>query len=352
MKVLVSGLAVAAIWLSAGATQAAAPPRALPAAQDKPAEATALQAWLAATTRWTESYGVLTSQMVETLTWLINGSDTLISKLQNGGSRAATAWAEHWSGEARARLAADMAAYVALPTQAPPFPANVRATPELRQRVEVVSQTSDQVGRMVLSQQHASNNYIAAIQAAASGHDDDIKALEAARIGLLISQLEAEITMIQASATGLAGPNQYFAQSQIAANRAMIAWLGRNQLLFSGQPVDSRAAARDVSAQAVEVRRAVARMRASIIEVRQRFRSQPGFVETPFGSLLMQALVTLDQSADVEERLASALDQLAVAVTSDDEKADDDVGLAIEALINERVAIDAARRQMIAQSGG
>lgn len=351
MKVLVSGLAVAAIWLSAGATQAAAP-RPVPAAQDQPAELTALQSWLAATTRWTESYGALTSQLVDTITWLVDGSDTLVSKLQNGGSRAATSWAEHWSGQARARLAADMAAYVALPTQGPPFPANVPTTPELRQRVEIVSQTSDQVGRMVLSQQHAANDYIAAIQAAASGDDDDINALEAARIGLLISQLEAEITMIQASAAGLPGPNQHFAQSQISANRAMIAWLGRNQLLFSGQPVDSKAAARDVSEHAAEVRRAVAGMRASIIEVRQRFRSQPGFVETPFGSLLMQALVTLEQSADVEERLAGALDQLAVAVASDDDAADDEIGLSIQTLIGERVAVDTARRQMIAQNGG
>jgi len=352
MKLLVSGLAAAVLCLSAASVQAASAPPAATIPQDQTAEAAAMQEWLAATMRWAQGYDALTTQMIDTLTWLLDGAEEVVVKVQTGGPAVAKPWADGWAAEARARLEVDMAAYTALPTEAPPFPRNVRIPPEVQTRMEMVGQTPDQVGRMVLRQRHASEEYIAVIQSTAAAKKEDFAPLESARMGLMIAQLEAEITMLQSASTGLTGPNLHLARSQMTTNRAIIAWLEHNRLLFMGRAPDTPAAAAAIRVQAVEGRREVEAVRGSIIDLRQRFREEPSFADTPLGGLLLAALVTLERSADVEERMAGTLDELADALLSGDEAADDEIGIKLETLTNERIAIDAARRQMIAQGGG
>lgn len=349
MRVLVSGLAAAAIWLGATSTEAAPAPA--PVVQDQSAEATALQNWLAAISRWNQGYDALTSQMLETLTWLVQGASDLVVKLDNGDARATASWVSIWAAQARAKLEIDMTAYRALSTEAPGFPANVPTTPVLRQRIAVVSRTSDQVGRMVLSLRQASESYIAVMERAASGRSEDLIALESGRMELMITQLDAEIIMVESSSDGFTGPNLHFARAQIATNRAQKAWLEHNRLLFTSQPVDGAASARVVTEQAGVMRQELDSMRATIIDTRRQMRAQPGLIGSPLGDLMMQALGTLERSADVEQRIAGLLDDLATALRSGDETADEVIWARFETLLNERVAIDSERRRLIAQSG-
>lgn len=351
MKYLAGGLAAAAFLLCAVPTGAAPIPQP-PAAQSDEAQARALQNWLAETAAWTQGYDALTSQQVDTLSWLLDGAETLMEKLQTGGPAAAQTWAAVWGPQARARLEADEATYTSLSTQAPPFPRTLPTTPALRARIEVVGRTSDQVGGLMVAARQASEDYIQVVEAAASGRDEDLARIDPARLGLLATQLQAEITMMQSGSAGLTGPSVHLSRSAIAGNRALIVWLNHNKRVFSGQTYDAAAAARAIREQSAEMRREAEGMRHTIENSRAELASQPGFGETSLADVLEQLLVSFVTSAEIEARMADALDQLAEAVLSEDEGADDLVAPKIETLSIQRMDLDAARRALMARSGG
>lgn len=163
-----------------------------PAPAQTPAQAALLQNWLADTAAWTQGYDALTTSRVDTLVWLLDSTDVLLERLVSGGSAAAKPWAEAWAVEARSRLAAEMEVYRGLSTQAPVFPTSLPLNPALEARVRVISQTSDQVGTLMISTNRACEDYVRVLHAAASGESDDLEAVDGARLGMMIAQLEAE----------------------------------------------------------------------------------------------------------------------------------------------------------------
>lgn len=352
MKILASGLA-AAVLLCANTTQAAAPPSVpeVASGQDQPAEVTAIQEWAASVNEWTLGYDALTTQSIETLAWFLDGAVTLAAKLQSGGPAVATPWAQTWAAEARARLAADMAAYTQLSPHAPPLPAGLPIPPPLQAQAEALGQMSDQIGTMMLSLNHSADRFIVIMEEAAAGKDRDLTSLEDGRMGLMIAQMDAEIVMLRSSSAGLTGPSLHFARAQIATNRALKVWLERNRLKFTGRPTDDAAAASAARVHVAEIRSEVAAMHTTIADARRQIRNAPGLADAPFGILLARVLVTMEASAEVEAKLADALDDLSAALVSGDDEADNRAGVAIERLTNERIAIDTARRQLIAESG-
>ncbi len=355
MTALIRGAAAAALAglslaFAADPVRAAEPPRA-PTAQT-PAQAALLQTWLADVATWTQGYDALTTSRVETLGWLLDSAELLIERLDAGGTATATPWARTWAAEARARLAAEMDAYRRLAPAAPAFPVSVPTNAALDARIAVIGQTSDQVGSLMISTTRACEDYVQVIEAAASGKPDDFARIDGARLGLLMAQMEAEITMMQAGSAGMAGPNLHFARSQITSNRAMLAWLGHNKRLFSGQPVDGAATARLIRGHLTSMRAEIVSMQRALDAFESQMAAEPGFTESDLGRLYLRIAGSMRESAAVEERMADALDGLAEAVQSDDETADDVAAGRIEAVANERVALDGARRQMIARAGG
>ncbi|WP_420479919.1 hypothetical protein [Brevundimonas sp. FT23028] len=349
MKILACGL-TAALLLCAGAAQAGPAPATVPATvQDQPAELDALQRWLADVSTWSLGYDTLTHASLENLSWMVDSAGTLVLKLDAGGPAAATPWATQWAAEARDRLARERDIYTGLSPHAPPLPANIPMTPELRRRLESISQMSDQVGSMMLAVQGASDRYITVMTEAAAGRDPGLKALEGGRLGLIIAQLDAENTMIRASSGGLTGPNLHFARAQMAMNGGLKTWLMHNQRLFTGQSVDTAATLADLNRSSAEMRSEIASMRQTIISTRTQIR-ESGMGGTPFADVLMQVLLTLEESATVESRLADTLDSLKSALASGDETADDAIGASIAALTDERMRIDVARRELLARN--
>ena len=354
MSVLTRTAAAAALACLAMAVatvpgHAAVPPGA-PTAQT-PDPAALVQTWLADVAAWTQGYDALTTTRVETLAWLLDSAEVLVERLDTGGSAVATPWARSWAVEARGRLAAEMDLYRNLATEAPAFPASVPTPTSLAARIEVIGRTSDQVGSLMISTTQACEDYVRVIEAAASGKPDDYARIDGARLGLLIAQMESEITMMQAASAATTGPNLHFARSQVTSNRAMIAWLGHNKRLFSGQSVDGAGTARVIRGHLAAMRVEVTSMQGALDTFEAQMASEPGFTQTELGRLYGRIAGSLRESAAVEERMADALDGLAEAVQSDDEAADDAAAVRIEAVANERVALDTARRQMIAQAG-
>lgn len=342
--------ALGVLLLAATPLATAGPAAAQTAAQQD--QAADLQTWLGDVAVWTQGYDTLTTSRVDTLVWLLESAEVLMERLETGGAAAARPWATTWAVQARARLAREMQTYQTLSTQAPAFPSSVPTTESFRARITVVGQTSDQIGALMISTGQACEEYIDVIEAAGSGKSSDLARVDSARLGLLVAQLQAENTMMAAATAGLDGPNLHFAHSQVASNRALIVWLGHNKRLFAGEPIDATVTARDIRGHAATMRTDIAAMRSSAEEIAAGMAGEPGFSDTPLAALFDRLLISLGQSADVEAQIADALDQMAVAVQSEDETADDDVAATIEGLATQRLALYSARLELMARSGG
>lgn len=342
--------ALGALLLAATSLAAAGTAAAQTAAQQD--QAADMQTWMGEVALWTQGYDALTTSRVDTLGWLLDSAEVLMERLDTGGARAARPWAATWAVQARARVASEMQTYQTLSTQAPAFPSSVPTTDAVRARIAVVGQTSDQIGALMISTGQACEEYISVIEAAGSGKPSDLARVDSARLGLLAAQLQAENTMMAAASAGLHGPNLHFARSQVASNRALIVWLGHNKRLFAGEPVDATATAREIRGHAATMRTDIVAMRSSADEIAAQMAGEPGFSDTPLAALFDTLLISLRQSADVEAQIADALDQMAVAVQSQDETADDVVAGTIEDLANQRIALYTARLELMARSGG
>lgn len=132
----------------------------------------------------------------------------------------------------------------------------------------------------------------------------------------------------------------------------MIVWMHHNKKHFSGEPVDGAASARDIREHIAAMRVEVVSMERALDVFEAQMAAQPGFNQTDLGTLYSRVAVSLRESAAVETKLADAMDPLAEAVLSGDVAAYEQPAARVEILANERVRLDAARRQLIANAGG
>lgn len=354
MKIFASGLSAAALLLSAGPSAAAvasAPPAARQEASSAQVVETAaeLQAWMAEVAGWTEEQTKVSNQMADTLVWLIEGADDLSLKLEEGGPKAARSWAAGWAEMARDRIADDLEAYSALSATAPRFPASLPRPPIVEAQLKTLSRTSEQMGNMVVAANYASHAYIAVLERAASGEEADLVRLDGARAGLLVEQLEAETAMLEALNENAEGPNLHFGRVQISSNKAYIQFFSHNERVYSGEAFDASATAKEMRDEAADIRREVAAMRSSIIEIRADLEAVPGMMATPLGAMLDQVTVSLHRSADIEAEMADAIDTLAGAVLSGSSDAQATAWGEVEGLLGERLALDDERRALVAR---
>lgn len=309
-----------------------------------------MQAWLSEVAVWNQGYDALTTSRVETLAWLLDAAEILVQKL-DVGTDAAQKWAADWAPEARARLASEMVAYQALSTSMPTFPASLPRTPDMQARLQTASRTSDLIGTLMITTGLACENYITAIQAAASGKESDYAQIDPARLGLMISQLKAENTMMESSIGDNKGPPQQLVRVQILSNSATLVWLEYNKQAFGDQQVDGAVSGRLMRQHINGMREGLVVLDREIDEISVRIDSQSDLEGTPFARLIDNLVVSYRESSRVEVQMADALVLLAEAVESGDPDADDPVSEQVAAVADRRLALHEARLALIAEGG-
>jgi hypothetical protein len=309
-----------------------------------------MHAWLSEVAVWSQGYDALTTSRVETLGWLLDSAEVLVQKL-DVGTGAAQKWADDWAPEARARLASEMAAYQALSTSMPTFPASLPRTPDMQTRLLTASRTSDLIGTLMITTSIACENYITAIQAAASGKESDYAKIDPARLGLMISQLQAENTMVASAVGENKGPSQQLARVQILSNNAILVWLEHNKQAFGHQQVDGAASGKLMRQHINDMREGLVVLDREVDEISVRISSQSDLEGTPFARLIDNLVISYRDSSRVEVQMADALMRLAEAVESGDPDADDPVSEQVAAIADRRLALHEARLALIAAGG-
>lgn len=327
------------------AATAATVPAAMSAPQER--EAAAMQEWLARTAAWTRGYSELTTRRVDTILWLTDAPNTLVTKLNDPSKARAREWVTTWAAEARARLASEMDFYRSLPTEIPRPAAIVPLSVQNEMRLTSMGRLADRTGTLMISTGQACEEYIQLMEAAASGRQEDLVRLDAGFYKLTLAHLQAEVVMMEGFAEGSTGPAREFAMTQVESNRAIIVWTQHLHDQYFGN-ADGAATAVRLRGHATTMREIVARLRVQLRGVERDLRSNPEMGATPFGQTMARVLASMHETAAVEEQIADAIDALADAAARNDEAAGTAAGERISALVTERIRLDAVRREMLA----
>lgn len=342
-----SGAATAQTLVSPPSPRQIAPSQALvdEQAQD-------VSVWLAEVATWGQTYNVVLERRADTLLWLMESPTGLLNLVEAGDKPGAGAWATRWAAEARGRLASEAAAFDQLPSQAPVLPSSVRLTAEQSDRLHRVTEAPAQIGAMLASTRASAETYIPLVVAAAAGEPDDLLRLSKGIMTLIAAQLEAENVMLAGARVSPDSPNHHFATAQIETNSALIIFMRHRQATMLDQASDAGRAAAGIRGHAAATRVAVSEMRRTVDAYEDLLATDPAFSATALAGVFDTVFASLRASAAVEARLANELDVLAGAVAQDDETAMEASTLRIEGLANERIALDTARRRLLAENGG
>jgi len=350
MRSLTTGLMAACFLLAAGPA-AAAPPPANPAyAQDS--EAAAVQDWLSRVAVWGQGYDAVTTSRSDTLLWMLDAPNGLIAKLESGSKTAAQAWVDAWAQQARQRLAADIEAYQRLSPTVPEFPRSVPMSAVHAERLEAMAQASDRTGAMLISSGQAGEVYIQLMERAASDQPEDMERLASGIYVLMIATTEAENVMMAGLRGDRAEPNYHWRTAMIETNKALIAWMRHSSASLFGEPTDAATVSSAIRGHAANARSSARQMEQVTDRISAEMEANEALRDTGLATILRRVFASIRQSAEVERRMAAELDTLAAATVEEDEAGTDASLARIETLTNERIALDVARRQMMAQSPG
>lgn len=330
------------------------PPARAPAPAPSMVEAQAqdVATWLAQIAAWGGTYNAILNRRNETLLWMLDQPDHLLDLLEAGDKPAARAWASTWAVQARRRLEAEATALDGLPVQAPALPVSITLTAEQAGRVRVLTGAPLRIATLLTSTGEASEDYIRLVEAAASGDEDDLFRLDKGATTLITAQIEAENVMLAGAYSDPTSMNYHFAAAMIATNNGLIVLMRHEQATALGQASDPARAASRLRIHAAEARAAVERMRMSIDDYERLISSDAAFTATDLGGVFGEVFVSLRASAAVEDRFANELEALAAAIASGDADGLEASAVRIDGLANERIALDAARRRLLAGAGG
>ena len=343
--IIAAGTVLCVAPMASGTVEAAAAP--IAASQER--EVAAMQDWIARTAAWGEGYSALVSRRSDTITWLTDGPNALVAKLQAPDKDRAREWVTSWAAEGRARLAADMDVYRSLPIDLPRPSADTPLTADFRLRLEGLGRLAERTGALMISTGQAAEEYIQLMEAAASGREEDLIRLDAGFYKLTIAQLQAEITMIQSFEENASSPAREFAQIQIEVNRAIIVWSRYQQDVYLGN-ADGAATAAALRDHSRQMQTLVANLRSQLNIAESRLRREPEMSATPFGQTMTRVVSSMHDSAGVEERIGVALGELGTAAERNDQTAGQATADRIAALVEQRLRQDVARRQLLAGS--
>lgn len=351
MKTFLSGLAAASLALAGTAALAGPAPVAPPASQQQ-SQTAAAQDWLSRVAIWGQGYDAVTTSRSNNLLWMLDAPTILVDKLDAGNKGGARTWTNAWAAEARQRLAADLQAYQGLSTDVPAFPSDLPMSEENADRLETMSTIPDRTGALLISSGQAGETYIQLVEQAASGRPEDMDRLAAGIYVMMISTTEAENVMMESLRGSRSEPNYHWRTAMIEVNKALVAWMHHNKAVLFGEPSNAAATARAIRGHAANTRAAADQIDATTDRVSATMDSDPVVQRSELAVVMRRIFASIRQSAEVERRMAAELDTLAEATLEEDEAGTDASLARIETLTDERIAIDAARRQLMAQSPG
>jgi hypothetical protein len=357
MRSLTTALLAAWLLLAAGpaaaGTGAAPTPASAPAsAYGQQSEAAAIQDWLSRVAVWGQGYDAVTTSRSDTLLWMLDAPNALIDKLDSGSKAGAQAWVDTWAQQARQRLGADIEAYQRLSTAVPEFPRSIPMSAEHAERMETMAQAPDRTGALLISSGQASEVYIQLVERAASGRPEDMNRLASGIYVLMIATTEAENVMMEGLRGDRSEPNYHWRTAMIETNKALVAWMHHSSALLFEEPTDAAAVSAAIREHAANARSAARQMELMTDRVSSDMEANPALRGTELAAVLRRIFASIRQSAEVERRMAAELDALAGATLREDQPGVDASLARIETLTNDRIARDAERRQIMAQSPG
>lgn len=342
---------VSAVFLGALPATASAGPVAPPQAQSAQSQsdqvmAATIQEWLAEATQWSSAYTALMDARVNRLTGLMDGGNRLMDLLNARKEREARTWVQSWAVEQKAAFAADYEAYGALPPHPPAAPPMLGSEAEKLRLDYVVLR--DRVGSLLIQTQTSGETYIDLVVAAASGRPNDLRALGSGTFTVMAAHLQAENVMME-NVRGQAGePNYYFTNCMLESNLAMIAWARASEQRILGKPVDLAEVADTMRVHTATARQAADDLVTSVEQTGQLLASEPGLQGTPLFANLTGALETLRRNAGIEHQIADEMDRLARAMQTSDQAGQEASTLALNRLVDQRLALYQQRQALIA----
>lgn len=293
---------------------------------------------------WNTSYSDLVSQRGDQIIGLMDGGARVEELVSDGKTREARAWVETWARETRAAFATLDAVYGSLPPHPPtppPLPGLERdAADTLLQQTEL----RDRVGTHLRQSTEISDRFIEHVVAAASGRETDMRALGKGYFELGIAQLGAENLMIVNSRPKAGQMGYYYSVSLEEANNAALTWMTFIQARTLERPADAADAARQIRASADASEAAARALKRGLVEYQAQVSTAPDLTGTPLRETLLFVVGSMDESADIEIRIAETFRHIADVVATDDVDAALTAYDPIEALINLRIEADRVRR--------
>lgn len=311
-----------------------------------------MQTWMAEVAAWGQGYDAVAARRGETLVWMMEQSDTLITRLIEGDEAAARAWISAWAKTSRERLSAENVAYQALSTTAPTIPAAVQGDPRARAQVQHIALLPDRVGSLLIHSGQAAETYLQVAEATRAGDEEGLLRLGGAMFVLLAANVEAENNMM----AGLRGQEQdsnYFWRSaMIESNSALGVWLKHQKAVIFEEAADAGQTAERIIAHARQARSDANAMDGRTRGLMRDLQADPTMQGSAFSANMTTILTSMLESADIERQIAGELETLADAVRRADKEADDASMARFSALVERRAAVDLQRRSAMAAQGG
>lgn len=254
---------------------AASPALAAPAAPRTEAEASQqVNSWLEATGRWTGGYNNTLRDQSTLLDALNAGTDKALDYNETGQSEEGRAWGEAWAAERHADLARLRASLAALP-RTPPGPTgpgwnlggDAKIAAMTVQLARIPQLTEDQAE----TTEALALKYIASAVSAAGGDELAAAELGVAFFDFYIAAMEAENHMIEGYMPLMrlgSSPQTQVMTSTMSLNRTLIVAFALVRDDAIAAPVDRRAAAAAIRAEAASIDRDVAAIQPRIDQMR------------------------------------------------------------------------------------
>lgn len=343
----ISGAALAALTCLLAATPVAAaspagsPPTAALQRQDHPAQ---FDAWLSEIVVWNTGYSDLVNQRGEQIIDLMDGGAKVEELVNAGRTREARVWAETWARETTAAFATLDAVYGSLPPRPPTPPPAPGLEREMADTLLQQTELRDRIGTHLRQSTEIADRFIEHVVTAASGRDEDMRALGKGYFELGIAQLRAENLMIVNSRPKAGEMGYYYSVSLEEANKAALAWMTFIQARSLERPADAADAAGQIRASADASEAAARALKRDLVEYHAQVSTAPDLTGTPLRETLIFVVGSMDESADIEIRIAETFRRIADVVATDDVEAALTAYDPIETLINLRIETDRVRR--------
>lgn len=346
MKMLAAAFATALV-LGAGTpalARAQAPAAATSVNTDTAAE---VQAYIGRLATWAQPFHQSVAEQTDALVEIIGALETATSHYQ-GDHKAGQAWARQWAKAQKQRwddIQKRFDAVSGVPLPAAPFP-------EVAALTEKMGALPSIMGVHLAQNRVLADRMAVQISAMAGGDQKAAEALPAEVMDISVALLEGENQML---AAGMPMVPQGHPQRELMAagrhaNLAVIALLQAQKANLLGAPLDEADLAARLRQHADALELSADSVEKSAQRTLANTRGAPGMAGTPLLAAIERAFATYPQSAAIERSFTTALRELATRIDAPGEVDFDtlaDTADKLGTLVEERVAVDTQRRQLL-----